>query len=164
VEAHYQSRRELVLTGLVANEKRIAALVYPSQHDAMPRSQQDSVENVGRLAQSRMSEASSPSYRLLARLHARLGSDLQFASATSTVNEAMISWKGTDAHHHEAIARLVKAHWRYRHEHHGFLLDAIISWEVGDFVAEYLGGDVDLKAVLTVTGNAHGAYSTTCRQ
>lgn len=68
--------------------------------------------------------------------------------------------ESTDANYNEEIARLVKAHW----QHDSQRLHIAVDWEVSDFITECLGSDGDLKAVLTVTGNACSAYGTTCRQ
>jgi hypothetical protein len=65
-----------------------------------------------------------------------------------------------DADYHGDISRLVKAHW----SHNACRRNVVIDWEVDGFIAQCLGGDANLEAVLTVTGDARSAYGVTCRE
>jgi hypothetical protein len=143
VDDQAQSRLRLLSAGLAANERRISVLDDPWLYAD------------GTL---------SPSHSLLVLFQGKFENDCQLATSTGTVVQAASSHEGTDACYHADIARLVKARWRFQPNLNGYPLSFVVHWEVENFITQCLGGDGDLREVLTVTGNSRSAYGATCQQ
>jgi hypothetical protein len=132
-------RQSSITVGLAANEKRTAMLAYvPPQ---IP----------------------SPSHRLLGLLHSRLKEDSHMISFTGTWGQAKLPQERKGARYHAQIARLVEARWKSEWLRDTCTLNVVFDWEIETFITKCLSGDVDLGAVLTVTGDLGSAYSAACR-
>jgi hypothetical protein len=143
VDDQAQSRLRLLSAGLAANERRISVLDTPWLY---------------------ADETLSPSHCLLVLFQSKFENYCQLATSTGTVVQAASSHEGTDACYHADIARLVKAQWQLQPSLNGYPLSIVVHWELENFITQCLGGDGDLRQVLTVTGNARSAYGATCQQ
>jgi hypothetical protein len=165
VQDQARLKKQLISAGLAANKNRIDLVTNsPLRAHSEPKSLpfEGSAHELIRLTSlgyrtqpQRRGEANTSSKLLLMELSRRLDGWL---SDTSTRDQAAPT-QG-DAQYQREIARLVRVHW----EHNDRRLHVNLDWEVEHFIMRCLGGDGDLDAVLTVTGDSCRAYGVTCRQ
>jgi hypothetical protein len=169
---HARIRYETISAGLIANKNRIQLVTNPPlQPDLQPKAlsgkvsggayatEQSDLSAPDIQSRSEVVEGSKTSSKfLLMELRKRLAGWLSICG-NSMADQAATAQEDAETYYHGEIARLVQAKWNY---FTGQLL-VVLDWEVRQFIAQCLGGDADLDAVMTVTGNARSAYCVTCR-